>query len=108
MGSRSLSTMLMIRFVAPAGNHPEYGSRWRIFFRRSSTRGYSVFCDFALPERFLFLLIFPPDTVDVHMVAGGDIPRCVESSCGRGTPSRKGSQSREKWTNRFKGPSVSR
>src|SRR2546422_9592361 len=62
--------MLMIRFVAPAGNHPEYGSRWRIFFRRSSTRGSNVFCDFALPERFPFLLIFPPDTVDVHMVAG--------------------------------------
>src|SRR5881397_41626 len=80
--------MLMIRFVAPAGNHPEYGSRWRIFFRRSSTRGSNVFCDFALPERFLFLLIFPPDTVDVHMVAGGDIPRCVEPSRVRGTWSR--------------------
>src|SRR5437016_14351818 len=61
--------MLMIRFVAPAGNHPEYGSRWRIFFRRSWTRGSSVFRDFGLLEPFAFLLIFFLDAVAIHMVA---------------------------------------
>src|SRR2546422_9874802 len=80
--------MLMIRFVAPAGNHPEYGSRWRIFFRRSSTRGSNVFFAFALPERFPFLLIFPPILWTYIWLRGGGIPRCLTSSRGRETASR--------------------
>src|SRR5947209_18916317 len=69
MGSRSASTMLMIRFVAPAGNQPEYGSRCRIFFRRLTTRGSSVFPFLGLPELFLFLTISPPDAIAIHMAA---------------------------------------